>query len=321
MARRLSWSDVRGGILACAVIAAVAVAILKFSRVGALHGDTFRLYTMVDDARGLMKGSEVWLSGQKIGKVTSISLRPPQSADTLHRVAIEIEILARHRDALRRDAQVEIRAGGSFIGPTVVYLSPGTSRGAPIRAGDTLRAARSVDLERASSQLTFAAQELPAIMGNVKVLHAALQTADGTLGALMTSAPASGVGELGRVRVSAGRLMERMSSGGGTIGLFMNGGLSARAHRVMGRVDSVRALLASNETSLGRFRRDSSLMSQVGDIRNELTLVRAQLRSPEGTVGRATRDSALTHSVADAEHQMTLLFADLKKHPLRYLAP
>jgi hypothetical protein len=321
MARRLSWSDVRGGIIACVAIAAIAAAILKFSRVGALHGDTFRLYTMVDDARGLMKGSEVWLSGQKIGKVTSITLRPPQSADTLHRVSIEMEILARHRDALRRDAEAQVRAGGSFIGPTVVYLSPGTSRGPPVRGGDTLRAARSVDFERASSQLTVAAQELPAIMGNVKVLRAALQTANGTLGALMTSAPSSGVGQLGRVRVSAGRLMERMSSDGGTVGLFMNGGISARAHRVMARVDSVRVLLASNETSLGQFRRDSTLTSQVGDIRNELTLVRAQLDSPDGTVGRAAHDSALTNSIADAERQMTLLFADLKKHPLRYLAP
>ena len=95
MARRLSWSDVRGGLIACAVLLVAVAAILRFSRVGALHGDTFLLYATVGDATGVTKGSEVWLSGQKIGKITDIRFRPPQASDTLHRVAIEMKILSR----------------------------------------------------------------------------------------------------------------------------------------------------------------------------------------------------------------------------------
>ena len=318
MARRLAWSDVRGGLLACLAIVVVAVAILKFSRVGALHGDTMQLVALAPDARGLLKGSEVWLSGQKIGKVTDISFRSPAIADTMHRVAIEMEVLSRHRDALRHDAMAEVRPGGSFIGPTVVYLSPGTTSAGPIRDGDTLRVAGQLDMDRATSQLDVAAQQLPAIMANVKLLRSELQSTEGTLGAVMNGPP-GGADEMRHVRENLGRLGQRLS-GGGSVGLFMNGGLSARAQRVMGRADSVRALLASDRTSLGRFRRDSSLMLQVGDIRDELTRVRAQLASPEGTVGRAMQDSALTNELAEAQHQMTLLFADMKKHPFRYIS-
>lgn len=317
MARRLSWSDVRGGLLACLGIVIVALAILRFSRVGALHGDTFVLYAMVGNASGIMNGSEVWLSGQKVGKVTRISFRPPASADTTHRVAIEMEILSRHRDALRRDAVAQIRSGGSFIGPVVVYLSPGTAHGAPIHAGDTILVHGPPDLEEASAKLTVAAQELPAIIGNVKVLRAELQTTTGTMGAMMNGIP-GGTSELHRLRSGVGRI-GRSLSGVGAVGSFMNGDLSGRAQRVMSRVDSVRALLASNETSLGRFRRDSTLVSEVGDLRNELTLVRAQLDSPDGTVGRAMRDSAITDRLAEAQQQMTLLIADMKKHPFRYI--
>ena len=61
MARGLSWSDVRGGLIATLIIVLVSVAILKFSRVGALHGKTISLYSLVNEARGVTPGSEVWL--------------------------------------------------------------------------------------------------------------------------------------------------------------------------------------------------------------------------------------------------------------------
>ena len=319
MARRLSWSDVRGGLIACIAIAAVAVAILRFMRVGALHGDTFALYALVGEARGVSKGSEVWLSGQKIGKITDIRFRPPASADTTTRIEIVMEVLEEHRGALHRDAVAQIRAGGSIIGPPVVYLSPGTLRGAPIRTGDTVRTLVQSDVEGATARFGAAAKEFPVIIANVKILRAQLQTSQGTMGALMNG---PGMGELQKARIQATRLMNRVSGGGGggSIGPIMSGGLTARGGRVMARVDSVRALLASPKTSLGRFRRDSTLLREVADIRHELTLVQASLDEPRGTVGRALRDSALTTALGHARREMTLLFADIKKNPRRYLS-
>ena len=316
MARRLSWSDVRGGLIACTVLVVAAAATLKFSRVGALHGDTFLVYATVGDASGVMKGSEVWLSGQKIGKVTNIQFRSPQSADTLHRVAIEMEVLSQYSDAMRRDAVGQIRSGGSFIGPSVVYLTPGTAAGAPIQPGDTLRIKSAPDFSRATTQLNAAAQDFPVVMSNVQVLRAELQTTRGTMGAFMNG-PA--MGELQHAKVHVGRLRGQLH-GDGTIGRVMSGELSARARGAMARADSVRTLVSSQNTSLGRFRRDSTLLANVGDIRKELAQLRVQLDSPDGTLGRAAHDSAIVLQLAEAQNQMTLLLADIKKHPLRYLS-
>jgi hypothetical protein len=316
MSRRLSWSDVRGGLVACVAILAVAVATLKFARVGALHGRTFHLYALVGEARGVIKGSEVWLSGQKIGTIVDIRFRAPESADSSKRIQIEMEVLERHRGALRRDAVAQIRAGGSIIGPPVVYLSPGTTRAPPLRPDDTVSTTPQADVQEATQQLGAAARDVPVIMANVKLLAAQLQTAQGTLGAL-TNGP--GGGELERARIHAIRLGHRLD-GNGTLALAMRGGLPARAQRVMARVDSVRALLASPNTSLGRFHRDSTLLGTVADIRNELTLVRARLDAPRGTAGRFLHDSALATALAQAERQMTLLVADIKRRPLRYIS-
>jgi phospholipid/cholesterol/gamma-HCH transport system substrate-binding protein len=314
MARRLSWSDVRGGLIAVVAIAIMAVAILKFLRVGALHGDTFRMYALVGEARGVTNGSEVWLNGQKIGKIIDIHFLPA-SADTARRIQIEMEVLEQYRDAMRHDALAQIRSGGSVVGPPVVYLSAGTPRAAPLQPYDTVHTKPQADVEGATGQFATATKELPAIIGNVKLLAQQLQGTDGTAGAMMNG---PGLRDLGTVRGRASRLMERLS-GGGTAGFIMRGGLSVRAQRVMARADSVRALLASPSTSLGRFRRDSTLAGEVADIRNELTLLQANLASGRGTAGRAVSDSALWNALAEAQTEMTLLLADLKKHPLRYI--
>jgi hypothetical protein len=80
----------------------------------------------------------------------------------------------------------------------------------------------------------------------------------------------------------------------------------------------VRTLVGSSNTSFGRFKRDSTLIAQVADIRKELANVRAALADSRGTAGRVVHDSAAFSALGDAQHEMTLLMADLKKHPFRY---
>ena len=315
MARRLTWTDVRGGLIACLVIGLIALGVLRYMRVGALKGETISLYAIVSEARGVSSGSEVWLSGQKIGKITGIRFLPV-TADTSRRIVLELEVLAEHRHALRNDAIAQIRAGGSVIGAPVVYLEPGTLRARIIEAGDTLHTRSQADIEGATAQISQAAKEFPAIIQNVKTLRSELQSSNGTLGAFMKG---PGAARLQETRVQAGRLMSRLGGGDGSIAPIMRGGATARAGRVMARVDSVRALLASRNASLGRLRRDSTLVAEVGDIREELARVRASMDESRGTVGRVLHDSALATSLAQAQHEMSLLFADIKQHPARYL--
>jgi phospholipid/cholesterol/gamma-HCH transport system substrate-binding protein len=317
MARRLAWSNVGGGLIAIAVIVGVSVATLKYARVGALRGDTIRLYAVVKQARGLLKGSEVWLSGQKIGKVTEISFRSPSIADTSTRLLLELEVLDEYQGLMHRDAEAQVRSGGSLIGAVVVYVTPGTMATPLIRANDTIVARPQLDIEGSAGGFQVATRELPAIMNNVKELRHELERTRGTLGAVINEGLAQR-GQLAATGAQISRLRARVSGSRGTVGLAMQGGLGDRARRVMSRVDSVRALLGSTQGSVGRFRNDSALVREVADIRNELTIVRALLDEPRGTAGRIMRDSAVFSALGDAQREMGLLMADVKKHPLRY---
>jgi phospholipid/cholesterol/gamma-HCH transport system substrate-binding protein len=317
MARRLSWSDVRGGIIACIAMAAVVFVVMKYARVGSLRGDTMNLYARVGQARGVLRGSEVWLSGQKIGKITGIRFLPP-IADTSQRIEIKMEVLAKYRSAIHRDAIAQIRNGGTIIGAPVMYMSPGTATTPEIRDGDTVSTHPQADVEGATGEFGMASREFPVIINNVKLLAAQLKGTEGTVGAFLNTPESPGIDQLERAAAQTGELASKLE-GGGSVGQFMHGRLTRRANRIMARADSVRTLLASENTSLGRLRRDSTLLNEVADIRNELSIVRSLVDEPRGTAGRVLRDSALTNAVSDAERQMSSLFADIKKHPLKYI--
>jgi len=317
MARRLVWADVRGGLLALLVLAAISFATLKYARVGALHGDRIRLYARTGEARGIMKGSEVWLLGQKVGLVTDIRFQAPSASDTTDRLLVAMEVQSQYTDAIRRDALAQIRPGGSMIGAVVVYLSPGSARAPSVRDGDTIRATPQADIEGATARFGAAAKDLPAILSNVRALRAELQATQGTAGALLNE-ETSARGQLRTTGPQLTRLRSRVGQARGSVSRLMDGALSARASVVLARVDSVRTLLASPDGSLGRFSRDSTLVPEMARIQAELAQVRASLNDSRGTAGRVLHDSAAFSALGDVQHEMSLLVADMKKHPLRY---
>jgi ABC-type transporter Mla subunit MlaD len=299
------------------VLAAISIATLKYARVGALHGDRIRLYARTGEARGILKGSEVWLLGQKVGLVTDVRFQAPSVSDTSSRLLLAMEVQTQYTDAIRRDAVAQIRPGGSLIGAVVVYLSPGSTTAPAVRDGDTIQTRPQADVEGATARFGAAAKELPAILGNMRALRAELQATQGTAGALLNE-ETSARGQLRAAAPQLARLRNRVGAARGSVSRLMDGALGAQASVVLSRVDSVRTLLASPDGSLGRFSRDSTLAPQMAHIQAELAQVRASLAESRGTAGRVLHDSAAFSALGDVQHEMSLLVADMKKHPLRY---
>jgi hypothetical protein len=315
MPRARSWADLKFGLLTLALVVAGAIGVLVFARVGALHGDTVRIYAVTSHARGLVAGSsEVWLAGQRIGLVREIGFRPP-AADTSARVLLALELLDEHAAVVRRDAAVEIRAGGSVIGAPVVSLGTGTDRAPAIRAGDTLVARGDQDLDAVRAEFAVLGTQVPAILANVRILGSQLRSARGTLGALGVE----GDDRLAETAGAARALLARVR-GDGTLGRTLRGGLlGTQARGILARTDSVRALLASSRTSIGRLRADSALPNAVAALRADLAAVSAALGETRGTAGRLRRDDALATQLARARAEVDALAADLKRNPVRYL--
>lgn len=317
MPRTLRWTSLVPGLLILTTLVGISIAVLMFAQVGALHGDTFKLYAAMGSARGVIEGTEVWLSGQKVGLVTSVRFQPV-GVDTNRRVVVGMDVLERVREQIRANSTAQVRAGGTLIGAQVVWVASGTVDQPMLADGDTILAKPQGDTESVSAKAALASREFPEIIANIKLLNQQLTSTQGTLGAM-------GADQGGRplmvLRERATGLTSQATSGEGSIALALRGGnLTQRVSTAMARTDSIRRILNDSTTSLGRFRRDSTLLRTVTDVRNEVSIVRALLDESRGTAGRAINDKAIAQELAKLEAELGALMADIQRRPLRYIA-
>lgn len=318
MAHRTRWTDLSFGLVVAATVLTGAVLILVFGRVGQLHGKKFMLYVTTDAARGIIRGSEVWLDGRRIGSVRGVDFRPP-AADSGKRLVIGLHLLDDARLHIRRNSKVQVRAGLNIIGNQVVYVSSGTPDQPAVADGDTLRATEQADVQGLTSDAALAAKQFPGIIENVKLLGAQLRSAEGTLGALGLD---HGKTSLGPLAARTRRLLAEVSDSVGTVGRTRHdlGAWRTWASQAMASADSIRALIGSNRHSLGRFRRDSTLIKDVQQARDNLAALLKLATNPDSGVGRMRADSAIAISVGRDRAALDSLLRDIKRHPLRYIA-
>ncbi len=315
MARPLRWKDLTIGVIGFAAVIGLGVSVLLFARIGAIRGPKVAIYVTAASATGVLRGTDVMISGKKAGRIKEISFLPPD-ADTLSRLLLEVELMADALPILRRDSYADIRPSGTIIGAPVVDLSAGSTRAPPLEEGDTLRANPQIAPETVANRITALGQEFSGIAQEWRSMRANVRTAQGTFGAMRIEGPQ----DVNRFRTHASRLMRRMDAARGTLGALQSGELEARASRLAATLDTLSVLLDSNRGNIGRFRRDTTLLAELENARTEAAAVSAALSEARGAAGRMQQDRALAREFSGIGTELDLLIEDLKRNPLRYLS-
>lgn len=315
MASRVHWSDLKIGLAAVVVIAVAVVSILVFARVGALHGDTKKLYVTAPDVTGVLPGTEVWVAGKLVGQVADVRFRGITS-DTLERVLIETNILKEMFPLIRKDSRADIGPGGTLIGSPVVFIKPGTLRAAGVREGDTIQSASSSRIAAVGSQIDTLVHDLGTLGNSSGKLVDQLGDPTNTVGALRTR----GMQQLGKFSGVISSFTDRATRGNGTLGLAYRSDGGTRIRRVLAAKDSIMFLVSSGNGTLGRFRRDSTLKFHVASVRAGIDSLRGLMATPGNSVSKLRSDTTLKSEMARARAQIDSVMADIKKHPKKYIS-
>ena len=317
MPRPQRWRDLVPGLLVLAALAVGVYAVVRYARIGALHGDTLQLTVLSNDVGELMAGSEVWLAGQRVGVVSDIRFRPP-ATDTARRLALTVHVLRRAQPLLRENSSVRLSSGGTLLGAPVLALTVGTPSSPPLGDGDTLIADLPVEPQTIMTRLAASSDDFTELRANVTAVVSDLREGEGTAGAVLRDDFGARAAELGQGFASLGT---RVRGSRGTIGAARSrpGDLRSRLGQLNARVDSLRLLLTTDRGAIGRFRRDSTLVPRIAELRNEASILRALTAAPEGTIGRARADAAIPLQLQLLEDELAALIADITHHPLRYL--
>ena len=298
------------------VLAAAATAILLFARVGSVHGDTYHLYALTDDASGVIKGTRVWLAGRKVGLVRGIAFRSPTS-DSLGRVLIKLEVLKQYQPQIRRDSRAEIRSGGRWISAPVVYIDVGSTSAPELGEGDTIPRTTQIDEDAFTTDVASASRDVPEVLRNMREILGGMQQKLFRVDA----AEVNRAGQTRRLAARAKSLGERVSAGAGTLALASRDqSLIARVRDVRARADSLMLIISRGTGSISRMSRDTLLLRTLQETRNELTIVRARLAEPRGSAGRLATDSILLQQIRSLERNLGLAIDQLKRNPARFLA-
>jgi hypothetical protein len=301
-------------MIAVAVITALTVAVLLFARVGGLHGKKVTLYVVTAEAPGILSGTEVWLAGEKEGIVRDVSFRPVTAPES-ERILIRTELLAEALPSVRRDSYAQIKPGGSLIGTLVVSISPGTMDARPLHDGDTIHARPRAQVADLSEDVATIGPEFAALGAATKELADNLGRPVGTFG----NYRASGLPDLADVSAGMSSLSARATGKNGTIARSMRADLRARASHAMAAADSIRALMSSNKGNIGRFRRDTTLVTNASHVLAEVDTLRGLLSNPVSAIAAAHSDSVLTRQLDRTHALLASLIKDVKSHPLRYI--
>ena len=312
MSQPLRWRELTGGLIALSIIVALTLVVLVFARVGALHGRKVTLYVVTDGAPGVMAGTEVWLAGEKQGLVKDVTFRPP-SADKSERLLITTEFLADALPNVRRDSYAQIRPGGSLIGVPVINIAPGSATSPPLHEGDTVPT-RKAALTTLTQDVGKIGPQFTALGAATRDLSNKITRPVGTIG----NYRANGLPDLPDVAAGISGLNAR-AHGNGTIGRAMRGELRASASHTMASADSIRTLLASNRGSIGRFRRDTTLVTKAQHVLAQLDSLHTLLSTPLTGIAMAHSDSALTRKLAETHSLLAALIRDVKENPMRYI--
>ena len=303
------WRKLTGGIVALSAIIGGALAIIAFARVGSIRGETYIAYIAADQAGGILKGTEVWLQGQKVGVVKGVDFLPTDSAV---KTVLKVQVMSPFKQFIRKDSRVEFKPGGTYVGTQVVALRIGSPSAPVLDAGDTLTRVSVIDPEIRSNELTAAGQDLPEIVGSLRAIAGDLSKTQSQFGSLGDSS------RLSMVRTQLSQLEKRNEGKKGTFSLLLRDhSLADRAQLAIVRADSLLRYMREKGT-INRFAADSSLRIALAGTRAELDSVRLRISREDGAAGRFLADDALQKDLEALSDQIARTLAAFAKRPNRY---
>ena len=263
------------------------------------RGDDNYIYGLQRSQRG-HAGTEVWLAGRRVGLVQVVGLRPV-TTDTSERVLIQMDILSQYMGAVRKNSTARIRPGTSLIAEPVVAITAGTTNTPGVQAGDTLRALSQLAKSSTPVDIASLGDSAVAVASILRqVASEARVTATGPIAALRKRTAL----QANAVERAIDQFSARTSPQwrGTTSRTSHDTSLHAAVARLVAQTDSVGSLMTSDHTTIGRFRRDSTLATDARHLLASTDQLRTRL---SGSLDPRQRgDSALAQQLDRVQQQL-----------------
>ena len=295
-AKKVSWAQLRIGIMASFSMVILGVLIFLLTGSGDLFTSNATLYTYMDSSAAMAEGTTVRLNGIAVGKIDSIALTGRKEKGMV--VIIRIKVKRKMLEQIPQDSIAGVDAA-NLLGEKFLKIAKGKSP-VPIKEGGTLKSVGGGDITDLVEQAGDMLGTLQAIINRFDALLADIENGKGNVGkfvkdeALYDSVLAS-LKELNKI-------VNTISSGKGAIGHFLNDeDFYQEIRSPIKRLDAMLNDLQQGQGTLGKALKDPSLFNEsrdaVADLRRLINVdfkkIVDDLNAGKGSAGKFLKDEEL----------------------------
>jgi phospholipid/cholesterol/gamma-HCH transport system substrate-binding protein len=319
-ASRISWSQIRVGAAIVVALSVLGVAIFFIGETGAVFGERYQLITLMPSANGLIKGANVRLAGQDVGKVQDISFVPvAERRNPDHVLRITLAINRAVAEHIRRDSEARIRTQG-LLGDKIIDVTPGSPEAPVLVEGDTLHSSVAVDYEQMLASASELVDDLAVTLRNLRTIADTILAGSGTAGRLLMDTTL--YAELLNTSRSLNSFLEAVGRGEGALAqLAQDETLYGDLRSVIAGLDTLTAELVSGDGTLSRLLTDESLYVELSSTSARADSLLAALASGEGTMGQLLTDQELYESLLKLLVDVQAVVTELREDPRKYVPP
>jgi phospholipid/cholesterol/gamma-HCH transport system substrate-binding protein len=311
----ITWEQLKVGALIAAALAVLAVAIYRLGQAASLFSRRYELIAYLPNANGLRAGGVVYVAGQYAGTIRAIDFLPVDN-DTTRNLRVRMGIDHTLQDQVRSDSKAKVRTLG-LLGDKVIDISIGTPRYAPLRDGDTIAVAPSLDYEAALAQAAGAVNDMVGLTHDLRQITANVLEGKGTIGQLVTNRALYDqfVSTMGR----ANQMMARIDNPHGTFAKLLDDPtLYNQFVSVITSADSLVVALNDKNGTIGKLLRDDTLYTHIVSMAMAGDSLMKTLSNGQGLAGRLLNDPTLYDRLNKLTTDLGAILEDVRKDPHRY---
>jgi phospholipid/cholesterol/gamma-HCH transport system substrate-binding protein len=287
-AKKVSWAQLRVGVMALVAMAILAVLIFLLTGSKSLFQKNVPLHTFLKDSAAMSKGAPVRLNGILIGSVDEVRLSG--SADPNRIVEIDMSVQEKFLPQIPTDSLAAISAA-NLLGDKFINISKGT---APdhVRPGSELRAAQGQDIPELITQSGVLLEDFQRILGRVDSLLGGIEKGQGNIGLFLKDEEL--YNRLTATAAEGQRLIADIRNGKGTMSrLIYDDALYNEIRAPIKRIDDLLADLQNGNGTAGKLLKDPALYQDAQHSIAELRRMIEDVNAGKGTAGKLLKDEQL----------------------------
>lgn len=316
--KQLSWSKLKAGLVITLALLILIVAIFFAGGIGEIFSPRIELKAQFKDAKGLRRGSPVWLFGTEVGSVKNINLDPLQGA------IVTISIDKSVQTFIKKDAQASILTMG-LLGDKYIELSSGSPLVEPIHSGEMIKGGAQIEFSDIMGTASIAIGKMGEFITKLDNLVVKMEKSQGTVSKFFTD-PAV-YDNLSQTTKMMSQILGDIKNSRGTMKMLIEDpSLYNKLLTATSSIEEFSKKLDESHGTLKRLIEDPEFYENLNRGSKQLSSILERIDKGEGLSGAFLKNEGLVRELSDAllefkklSVELEALVKDIKEHPKKYL--